>query len=62
LWWSIGRIDRQCKNWFRYIGIAPGPLGAIAGTIPCDIIGALVGGLTGDKIGSRIDENSNKKQ
>jgi len=36
-------------------GIAAGPLGAIAGTIPDLIIGGVPDGLTGNKTDSEID-------
>lgn len=32
-----------------------GPVGAIAGTVPCAIVGAVTAGLTGNKIGTAID-------
>ena len=43
--------------------IAMGPLGAIAGTIPCTIGDALIGLLAGDKVGSELDkrDEDNKK-
>lgn len=38
------------------IEIATGPLGAVAGTIPCAIIGGVIGSLAGNKIGDIIDK------
>ena len=33
-----------------------GPIGAIAGTIPCAIAGGVIGALGGNNVGHRIDE------
>ena len=44
------------------LGIAfGGPIGAIAGTNPCAIIGGILFGLTGNKIGSEIDRKNENK-
>ena len=39
------------------IGIAGGPLGAIAGTIPCAIVGDILGALGDNEIKSIIDNS-----
>jgi len=36
------------------LGIAAGPLGAFAGTVPCATIGAVIGFFAGDKIDERV--------
>lgn len=41
------------------IGIAVwGSASAIAGTVPCAIVGVVTGGLAGNKIGSEIDRKN----
>ncbi len=41
-----------------HMGVA-GPWGAIAGTIPCAVIGGVMGYLTGSKAGSRVQRGGN---
>lgn len=42
----------------RHIGLVMGPHGAMVATIPCAIIGGLIFGLGGNKVGTELDRRS----
>ena len=44
------------------IGIVGRPALAMAGTIPCAIIGGVIGGLTSNKVGDVIDRSGEKPE